>query len=121
MKSLELHTKKTHHVSCGVFCITEHPEKLSIDYYKAYITYVKMTNWASIHENEDCVKSTINRLYWEAVKKVEAEEDESQILFYLLIGAGAAVLLAGIVLAFLCCKMKGGDDGEGAKGFTEDD
>ena len=121
MKSSEFHKRSTHHVSCGVFCITEDPGKLSIDYYKAYITYVKMTNWASIYKSDDGILSTINRLYWEAVEKVEAEADESSMLLYLLLGAGVAVVIAGIVLAVLCCRMKDREDVEGTKGLTEED
>jgi len=82
-----------HHISCGVFCITKGPEERSTEFYKAYIAYIKMTNWASILNNDDCVKSTVNNLYWEAVEKTKTktETDELPILVYLLIGAGVVL------------------------------
>ena len=106
-----------HHISCGFFCITKGPGELSTEFYKAYIAYTKMTNWASILNNDDCVKSSANTLYWEAVEKTKT--DELSILLYLLIGIGAVVTIAGIILGLLCYRKKDGMYVKGTRGINE--
>jgi len=108
-----------HHISCGVFCITKDPEQLSTEFYKAYIAYTKMTNWASILNNDECVKSTVNNLYWEAVEKTKTKTNGFSILVYLLIGAGVVVTIAGIVIAILCLRKKDDTSLEGTIGLDE--
>jgi hypothetical protein len=81
-----------------------------------------MTNWASIMNNSDCVKLTINKLYWDAVEKIEGEKDEDiPIWIYIMIGIGIAVVVAGIALGVICCKRKNDKHVEETTGFTEDD
>lgn len=110
MKSLKLKEPKTHtrHVSCGVFCITEDPAKLPIEYYKAYMTYMKLTNWAALIDNQPCVKATVNRLYWDADKKVNGDGGGSStnIFIYVGIGAGALVLVAAVVVIIICWRRR---------------
>ena len=78
-----------------------------------------MINWASVINNDDCVKSSVNNLYWEAVEKTETKTDELPILVYLLIGAGVVVTIAGIVLGVLCCRKKNDKHEDGVTRFNE--
>lgn len=124
MESLKLKETQAHtrHVSCGVFCVTEDPSKLSTGYYRAYMTYMKMTNWAALLENEPCVKSTINKLYWDADEKVNGGGGGSStnIFIYVGIGAGALVVAAVVVVIVICCKRKR-DSGDITTGLAEDE
>lgn len=97
----------THHIKCGVFCITEDPSKLGSDYYKAYIAYIKLTQWASILDNPEHVKYSMNKLYWNAVDKTTGKSDDTtNYLLFIILSAVAVVLVVAVVLIIICIRRK---------------
>ena len=69
--------------------------------------------------NQECVKQTINKDYWYAVKQAE-DDDESRFGLYLFLGiAIGAVFVIAILLLVIYFKRKGEDDEETTEGNTK--
>eukprot|EP00826_Nyctotherus_ovalis_P017869 TRINITY_DN15285_c0_g2_i6.p2 TRINITY_DN15285_c0_g2~~TRINITY_DN15285_c0_g2_i6.p2 ORF type:complete len:369 (-),score=68.94 TRINITY_DN15285_c0_g2_i6:115-1221(-) len=125
--SLKLHEMQhTYHIKCGVFCITKDPNTLDSTYYKAYITYTKMTNWASVVDNPECVKATVRKAYWNAVSKTESSSSDEGLSVWVYVGiAAGAVIILGVGIGFFiwCRKRRSGTEYQSndSAGFTTDD
>ena len=98
-------------IARGVFSLTK--SDLTIDYARAYKAYILMTQGAITVDNEECVKKSISKMYWDAVAKVDAEdvEDEDQFGLYLFLGiAIGAVFVIAILLLVIYFKRRKSDD-----------
>ena len=62
----------------GPLCFYKAVDKMSIEFYKAYINYMQMTQAVAFYDNPDCVKSIITNLYWTA-KDVLQKHEESKL------------------------------------------
>ena len=114
----------SHHIKCGVFCLTQPPDYLDISYYRAYVAYTHLTNWASVIENEKlpCVQSEINKMYWLAIEKI-GEEEESNFFLFLMIGGTAVVVVVGAVILGLLLRRgfrKETNESNEGSGLVED-
>jgi len=89
---------------------------------EAYITYIKLTNWAGVHNNTDLVKKIINPDYWEAVEALDIPEDELSFYLFLLLSAVGVLLIIFIVsLSIIKRKRrpKSGETKEGGNSLTD--
>ena len=104
------------HVLRGIFSMTK--KGLTLDYAKAVRAYYIATTGAIIVENADCVKKSINRLYWDSDKMVKdaEEEEEDQFGLYLFLGIaiGAVFVIAILLLVIYFKRRKNEDDDAGA-------
>ena len=93
---------------------------MSLEFYKAYIAYMKMTQPAAFINNEECVSTIYTNVYWTAVNKVkEAEDDEDKFGLYLFLGiAIGAVFVIAILLLVIYFKRRKSDEEETEEGAT---
>ena len=92
------------------------------DYYKALVTYTKMTRWVSVHNNTECVKKTLNSEYWSSYDMINgADDDEDKFGLYLFLGIaiGAVVVIGALLLVIYLKRRKGDDQDEPIKVTTE--
>ena len=89
---------------------------MPIEFFKAYVAYVKVTQPNSIDfdkDNEKCVKSTFNRLYWTAIDMIENEDDEDKSGLYLFLGVAiGAVFVIAILLLVIYFKRRNTEEEE---------
>jgi len=85
-------------------------------FFHAFIAYMNMTQGPNFYDNEVCVKTLYNSLYWTAVKKVndeEADEDDDKFGLYLFLGiAIGAVFVIAILLLVIYFKRRKTDEDE---------
>lgn len=96
--------------------MTKNPDEMDISYYKAYIAYTHLTNWASVIDNPPCVKSEINKMYWTAIEMIEEEEDSNFFLYLMIGGAVLVVVVGAVILGLLLRRSFGKDTNESAEG-----
>ena len=90
------------HIACGVLCRTE--QNMNNDYKKAYLAYTKMTRWATIVNNADCVKKVLNYEYWNAIEEEEKNENSKFGLFLIIAGISGGVILLIVMVVVICIK-----------------
>ena len=87
---------------------------MSIDYFKAFVAYNRLTRWALYYENPVCVKSMLNQDYWFAMDQIskQAKDDSSNVLLYVCIIAGVVVVGALVIVAVMCIRKRQSDTDE---------
>ena len=102
----------TRHIGCGVFCLTDSFDKMGEGYYRGYVTFTKLTNWVSVYNNPECVKSILNKRYWDAEAKLvkNNDDDDKTTLYWFVVASLIAIalilILLGVIVIRKCVKSK---------------
>ena len=70
-------------------------------------------------ENEQCVKDTINKMYWDAMDSIKKEEGDGNTGKYLFLGIAIVVMFAvALTLFVIYFKRQREDQAETTEGLT---
>lgn len=89
-------------------CTYKKFQDMGSSFYKAYVSYTRLTRGAILVNNEDCVKKVVNKLYWDSwdeVKKTEGDA-EGQGKYIFLAVAIVVVFITALVLLTLYYKRQ---------------
>eukprot|EP00826_Nyctotherus_ovalis_P027376 TRINITY_DN213_c0_g2_i1.p1 TRINITY_DN213_c0_g2~~TRINITY_DN213_c0_g2_i1.p1 ORF type:complete len:377 (-),score=52.44 TRINITY_DN213_c0_g2_i1:57-1151(-) len=90
------------HIGCGVLCLTKDFDNMELQYYKAFIAYTNLTQWASAVTDLECVKQIFHDNYWRALGKVkELDETQDKKVLYLFLIITFSVILIGMIVLFI--------------------
>eukprot|EP01022_Parablepharisma_sp_SALTPOND_P016478 TRINITY_DN241_c0_g1_i1.p1 TRINITY_DN241_c0_g1~~TRINITY_DN241_c0_g1_i1.p1 ORF type:complete len:468 (+),score=34.89 TRINITY_DN241_c0_g1_i1:878-2281(+) len=100
------------HVKRGPLCLYKKADDMPLEFYKAYIAFIKVTQPVSVMENDECVRAIYNNLYWKAQDKIkESEDEEDKFGLYLFLGiAIGAVFVIAILLLVIYFKRRKADE-----------
>jgi len=81
---------------------------MGLEYYKAYVAYMTLTRGATLIDNEDCVKETINKEYWTVKALLDNLLDvpDNTLKFIFLGGAIAFLFVVSLVLFLIYIKRQ---------------
>lgn len=95
---------------------------MGIGYYKAYSTYMELMGRPMLQDNPECVKKSINTIYWKAQDAIQrASGDQNQTKYIILSVAIGIVFVLSLVLFTIYFKRKGNDESETSEQLTEED
>jgi hypothetical protein len=108
---------ETCHILSGPFCKFKSDDNMPIEYYKALVAVMELSQGSNYKFNADCAKQTVNKDYWVTVDKASTE---SRFGLYLFLGiAIGAVFVIAILLLVIYFKRKGDDeDDDSGQGLT---
>lgn len=97
------------HVLRGVLCLNVEHSKMSEEYAKAYVAYANFSNYHMFVDNEACVKTIYNKLFWTAMDKLYgsgAEDDTFGLYLFLGIAIGSVFIIAILLLVIYFRRRK---------------
>jgi len=71
---------------------------MGIDYYKAYVAYMRLTSEPLLMDNPQCVKKIVNTMYWEAIAAIDKDKEDNQIKYIILAVAIGVVFILSLAL-----------------------
>lgn len=106
-----------HHITCGMFCLTNKIENMGEDYYKAFVALHKLYYWDSTYNSNEKILNVMNYVLHYAEKRLNKEEelhDNKMIYIYVAIGCGsAAIIIIILAIVFIKRRMSDNDDDQG--------
>ncbi len=108
------------HIKRGPLCLNKKIDDMPLEFFKAYVSYMKMTQPALFINNTECVSNIYTKLYWTSIDKInEADSDEDKFGLYLFLGiAIGAVFVIAILLLVIYFKRRKSDEDEAEETTT---
>ena len=90
------------HINRGPLCQYKEFEDMGEAYHRAYLAYMEITKGGTLINNEECVKGTINKLYWTSKAIIDEIDDvKDNTLKFIFLGVTIGILFLIALFLFL--------------------